>query len=73
MDGKKVMMDANNSCSAYGKVKRFANNRPAHIDAHTPTPDQCKWLWRVGNCDHGWKDQVLSSDLFYSCTPKGGS
>jgi hypothetical protein len=30
-------------------------------------------LRRVGNCDYGRKDQVLSGDLLYSSTPKGES
>ena len=62
-----------NNPSSQGKVSRLDDSRPAHIDALTHSPDQCKRLWRVGNCDHGWKDQVLSGDLLYSSTPKGGS
>ena len=57
---------------AYRKVRRLANTRPAHVDGEPPEPDLCKWVWGTEHRDQGWKDQVLSGNLFNSNTTKGG-
>jgi hypothetical protein len=63
------MINANRSnCSSYSEIKRSANQRPAHIDAEPSEPDLCKWVWGTEHRDHGWRDQVLSCNIFYSST-----
>jgi hypothetical protein len=66
------MINANRSnCNSSSEIKRSANHRPAYINAEPPKPDLCKWVWGTEHRGHGWKDQVLSCDIFNSSTTSG--
>ena len=68
----KEMIDANRTdLSSCSEVSRSINSRPAHVDGEPPEPDLRKWVWGTEHRDQGWKDQVLSCNIFYHSTTNG--